>query len=188
MLFGRRGSRRQRARPDVGDAGCERRAHAAAEDLAELPGVEPHIRLVRAVHRRFHDDCWRAVARAGDAAIDQATHVVRKAGHVESAVLHADIDVVGPGGGVGQALRMGEHVAGMRADIVDRLALRQEFDRAVDAAGHGVPLWAGPGEASTSSATEEPAVRLSVVSRLRRIPYHSAKLPSEWRQIGLRQR
>ena len=53
-----------------------------------------------------------------------------------AAVLHADIDVVGPGAGIVAALRVGQHVAAMRAVVVDRLILRQQFDGAVDAVGH----------------------------------------------------
>ena len=59
------------------------------------------------------------------------------AGHVEGAVLHADIDVVGPGLGVLAALLVGQHVAGMRAVVVDRLVGFQQLDGAVDALGHG---------------------------------------------------
>ena len=113
--------------------------HAAAEDLAELPGIEAHIRLVGAVHRRFDDHRGRAVAGAGRAAIDEAAHVFGEPGHVEGAVLHADIDVVGPGAGILDALRMGQHVAGMRAGVVDRLVRREQLDGAVDARCHQFP-------------------------------------------------
>ena len=73
---------------------------AAAQDLAELPGVVADMRLVDAVDRRLDDHRRRAVARAGRPALDQPAHIVRQPGHVERAVLHADIDVVGPGAGV----------------------------------------------------------------------------------------
>ena len=114
--------------------------HAAAEDLAELPGVEPHVRLVGAVHRRLDDDRRRAMAGARRAAIDQAAQILGEAGHVERTVLHADIHVVGPGAGILAALRMGQHVTGMRTVVVDRLALCQQFDRPVDAVGHADSL------------------------------------------------
>ena len=52
-------------------------------------------------------------------------HVFGEPGHVERAVLHADIDVVGPGAGILAALRVGQHMAGMGADVIDRLVLRQ---------------------------------------------------------------
>ena len=55
-------------------------------------------------------------------------------------MLHADIDVVGPGAGIGPALRPGQHMPGMRPDVVDRLVLPEQFDRAVDPACHGVFL------------------------------------------------
>ena len=95
--------------------------HAAAEDLAELPGVEADIGGVGAVDRRLDDDGRRAVARARRSALDEAAHVLGQARHVEGAVLHADIDVVGPGMRVLAALRVGQHVAAMAADVVDRL-------------------------------------------------------------------
>src|SRR5437764_9991289 len=110
--------------------------HAAAEDLAELPGIKPDIRLVDAVDRRLDNDGGRAVAGAGRAALDQALHVFGEPGHVEGAVLHADIDIIGPGAGVLAALRSGQHMPAMAADIIDRLVLRQELDGSVDPAGH----------------------------------------------------
>ena len=106
--------------------------HAAAEDLAELPGVEADVVGVDAVHRCLHDHRGRAVVGTGRAAISQAAHVLGEAGHVEAAMLHADVDVVRPGAGIVLALRIGQHMAAVRADIVDRLVLRPQFDRAVD--------------------------------------------------------
>jgi hypothetical protein len=114
----------------------ENAVHAAAEDLAELPGIEADIGGVGAVDRRFDDNCRGAVTRAGRAALDEALHVLAKPRHVEGAVLHADIDVVGPGAGIRAALRAGQHMAGMGADVIDCLVLRQQLDRAVDAARH----------------------------------------------------
>src|SRR5205085_8844053 len=109
---------------------------AASENLAELPGIETDIRDVGAVNRRLDNDGRGAMARAGWAALDESLHVFAEPGHVEGAVLHANIDVVGPGAGVLAALRPGQHLAGMGADVIDRLVLRQEFDGAVDAARH----------------------------------------------------
>src|SRR5262249_13673779 len=111
---------------------------AAAQDLAELPGSEGDVGPVDAVDRRLDDDGGRAMARIGRPAVDQAAHVVLQAGHVEGAVLHADIDVVGPGLGVGAALLVGQHMAGVRAVVVERLIGFQELDGAVDAFGHGL--------------------------------------------------
>ena len=87
---------------------------AAAEDLAELPGVETDIRLVRAVHRRLDDDSRRAMSGPRRSAIDHAAQIFREARHVERAVLHADIHVVGPGRRIDAALRAGQHVAAVR--------------------------------------------------------------------------
>jgi len=50
--------------------------------------------------------------------------------------LHADIHVIGPGAGVDAALRMGQHMAAVRAVIIDRLVLLQQFDAAIDPFGH----------------------------------------------------
>ena len=76
------------------------------------------------------------MAGARGAGVDQAAHVVGETGHVERAVLHADIHVVGPGAGIFAALRVSQHVTGMRTVVVDRLTLRQQFDCAVDTVGH----------------------------------------------------
>ena len=71
--------------------------------------------------------------------IDHAVHVVGEAGHVEGAVLHPDIHVVGPGRGIDAALRLGQHVAAMRAVIIDCLILLQQLDAAIDPLAHGCP-------------------------------------------------
>ena len=111
---------------------------AAAEDLAKLPGVEADIGGVGAVDRRLDDDRRRAVTGAGRAALDQARHVFGEPGHVERAMLHPDIDVIGPGVGVVAPLRAGQHMPAMAADVVDRLVLRQQLDRPVDPLSHDV--------------------------------------------------
>ncbi len=112
--------------------------HPAAEDLAELPGVIAHLRGIDAVDRRLDDHRRRAVSRAGRPGIDHAVHVLREARHVEAAVLHADIDVVGPACGIDAALRLGQHVTAVRTVIIDGLILLQKFDAAIDATAHGV--------------------------------------------------
>ncbi len=113
--------------------------HAAPEDLAELPGIVADVLRIGAVHRRLHHHRGRPVARARRPAGDQAEHVLGQTGHVEGAVLHADIDVVGPGLRVLPPLRVGQHVAGMVAGVVDRLPRREQFDRPVDPWRHGIP-------------------------------------------------
>ena len=66
--------------------------------------------------------------------------VLGEAGHVEGAMLHADIHVIGPGGGVFPALGVGQHVAAVRSVVVDCLVLFQQLDGAVDPACHAVSL------------------------------------------------
>ena len=69
---------------------------------------------------------------------DQAIYYLgAHTGHVEGAVLHPDIDVIGPGAGILAALGAAQHMPGMGAEVIDRLVLCQELDRAVDAACHG---------------------------------------------------
>ncbi len=114
--------------------------HPAAEDLAELPGVVTHMRGVDAIHRRLDDHRRRAVPRPCRPRIDHAAHVFGKAGHVEAAMLHADIHVIGPGSGIDAALRMGQHVAAVRTVIIDGLILLQQFDAATDPLTHEGPL------------------------------------------------
>src|SRR5204863_381907 len=75
-------------------------------------------------------------AGAGRAGLDHAPQICFEPGHVKGALLHADIDVIGPGAGILAALRAGQHMPAMGADVIDRLVLRQELDRAVDAARH----------------------------------------------------
>ena len=109
---------------------------AAAEDLAELPRVEADIGGVGAVDRRLDDNGRGTVPGARRPSLGQPPHIFGEPGHVERAVLHADIDVVGPGGGVLMPLRAGQYMPAMAADIIDRLALRQQFDRPVDPLRH----------------------------------------------------
>ncbi len=109
---------------------------APPENLAELPGVEADIGGVGAVDRRFDDDRRGAVPGAGRTAFDEPRHVFGKPGHVESAMLHADIDIIGPGQGILSPLRARQHMAAMAADVINRLILRQQLDCPVDALGH----------------------------------------------------
>jgi hypothetical protein len=46
------------------------------------------------------------------------------------------IHVVGPGASIDATLRMGQHMATMRAVVVDRLILLQQFDAAIDPLVH----------------------------------------------------
>ena len=116
--------------------------HAAAEDLPELPGIVQHIGFRGAVDGRFHHHGGGTMAGAGGAAIDQAAHVGGEAGHVEGAVLHADVDIVGPGAGIDLALLVGEHVPGVVAGVVDADILLQQLDAAVDARHGSSPVLA----------------------------------------------
>ncbi len=109
---------------------------AAAENLAELPGIEADIGGVGAVDRRLDDDSRGAMPGAGRAALSQPLHIFGEPGHVERAVLHPDIDVIGPGAGVLAALRAGQHVPAVTADVVDRLTLGQQLDCPIDPLGH----------------------------------------------------
>ena len=59
----------------------------AAENLAELPGVMPNVRLVGPVHRRLDDNRRRAMSGAGRPAVYQPTHIGRQTGHIERPVL-----------------------------------------------------------------------------------------------------
>src|SRR5216683_986837 len=115
----------------------------AAEDLAELPGVEPHVGGVGTVDRSLDDDGRRAVPRPSWTALDQTPHVFGKTRHVERAVLHPDVDIVGPGMRVLAPLCAGQYMAAMTAGVVDRLVARQQFDGAVDAVRHDRLLDAG---------------------------------------------
>ncbi len=108
------------------------------QDLPELPRIEPHMVLVDAVDRRLDDDGRAAVPRPCRPGIDEPGHVSEQPRHIERAVLHPDIDVVGPGTMILAPLRMRQHMPGMVADVVDCLVRRQKLDRAVDAGCHRV--------------------------------------------------
>ena len=99
--------------------------HPARQDLAKLPRVETHDLRRRALDRRFHDHRGRAMAAGCRPAVHQPLHVRGQPGHIERAVLHAHVDVIGPGCGVLAALYIRQHMARVVADIVQRLALRQ---------------------------------------------------------------
>ena len=110
--------------------------HAAAEDLAELPGVEADVGGVGAVDRGLDDNRRGRVPGAGRPGLGQPGHVEGKPGHVERPVLHPDIDIVGPGAGVLAALGAGQHMPAMAAGVIDRLACGQQLDRPVDPFPH----------------------------------------------------
>ena len=86
-----------------------------------MPGIVAHDQLVRAVYGDFHNHRRRAVTAAGGAAVHQATHIRVQPGHVEGAVFHTDVDVIGPGVGVLLALLVGQDVSGMTTNVVNRL-------------------------------------------------------------------
>ena len=92
-----------------------------------MPCIEADIVSIGAVDRGLDDDGWRAVPRAGRAPIDETAHVFGKTGHIERSVLHADINVVGPGVGVLLSLVVGQGMAAMAADVINRLVLLQQF-------------------------------------------------------------
>src|SRR5438132_2751833 len=117
--------------------------HPATKDLAELPGVEAHIGGIGTVDRSLDDDGRRAVPGGSWAGLDQTLHVFSKTRHVERAVLHPDVYIVGPGIRVRAPLCAGQYMTAMTADIIDRLVACQQFDGAVDAVRHDRLLDAG---------------------------------------------
>ena len=48
-------------------------------------------------------------------------HIRVQSGHVEGAVFHTDVKVIGPGVGVLLALIVGQDVSGMTTNVVNRL-------------------------------------------------------------------
>ena len=106
---------------------------AARQQLAELPGIGADHGLAGCVYGRLDDHGRHAMAARGGAAGGKPGQVRIEPCHVEGSVLHADVDVVGPGLGIFLALRERQDVAAVLADVADRLARSQELDRAVDA-------------------------------------------------------
>ena len=126
--------------------------HAARKDLAELPGREAHVRLIGPVDHGLDDDRRGPVSRLGGTSVDEALHVGGKARHVEGAVLHAHVDVVGPGVGVVLALFVGQDMPGVATGVVDRLPGLEELDCPVDACCHGYPFRRQPAGLASGSA------------------------------------
>ena len=89
----RPGTAAPRARRAPGSGGTASRWRAHWPRRCRSPALDDHRR--------------RAVARARRPAVDQPAHVLGEARHVEGAVLHADIDVVGPGAARPRALARG---------------------------------------------------------------------------------
>ena len=108
----------------------------APEDLAELPRVVADVHFVRPMHRRLDHDGRSAVARPRRTAIDETPHVLGEAGEIEAAVLHSNVDVIGPDMGVVLALLVGEDMAGVMAGVIDRLIFPQQLRRPVDPVCH----------------------------------------------------
>lgn len=61
----------------------------------------------------------------------KALHETIEPGQVERAVLHADVDVIGPGGGGRPAGLERQFGAGVAAGVEDRTAVGESRDRAV---------------------------------------------------------
>src|SRR3984893_8124838 len=137
----------------------------AAEDLAELPGAVTHMRGVDTIHRGLDDHRRRAVPRPCRPGIDHAAHVLGKARHVERAVLHADIHVVGPGSSIDAALRMAQHMTAMRTVIIDRLILLQQFDATIDPLTHA---WPAPAVSDDARRKASMAPRRRAIGRMMR--------------------
>ena len=105
---------------------------ARRQHLLEHPCVRADAGFVGAVHRHVHDHRGRPVPALGRSATGQPAHVVGETLDVEGRVLHVVADVVGPGLRVLHALLEVAVRPLVRARVVDRLALREQLDRAVD--------------------------------------------------------
>ena len=79
---------------------------------------------------------WRTMARVGWPSLQETAQIFGQARHIKGTMLHADIDVVGPGMGVLAALRKAQHVTRVLADVVDGLVLRQKLHGTIDAGRH----------------------------------------------------
>ncbi len=109
--------------------------NAGSQHLLKHPGVGANRGLVGAIHRNVHDHRRRAMPALGRPAGDQAAHVLGQAFDVERRVLHVVADVVGVGLRVFLALLEAAFGAGMRAGVINRLTLPEQFDGAVDVLG-----------------------------------------------------
>ena len=106
--------------------------YAPRKNLAELPGVEAHDLFRCSLHRRFDDNGRRSVSTASGATVDETAQILIQPGHVEGAMFHTYVDVVGPCSRIFYALRVGEHMPCVSSHIVDRLVLGKQFDGSID--------------------------------------------------------
>ncbi len=76
----------------------------------------------------------------GGAAVHKPLHEAVQPRHIERAVLHPDVDVVGPRFRHPLSGFVGELVPGMAADVVDRLAGLEQLYHTIDPFRHLSPL------------------------------------------------
>jgi hypothetical protein len=81
------------------------------------------------------------VTAVGRASVDEAAHKFIQPWHVEGAMFHADVHVIGPSAGHLLAAFVAKIRSGVAALIVNRLALVEQLDRFVYPFGHQSPLW-----------------------------------------------
>ena len=106
--------------------------HAGREHLGEHPRIGADRRLVDSRHRHIDDHGRRAMTALRRTALRQAAHVFRQSLYVERGMLHVVADVVGEGLRVTLALFKRAGGPGMRPGVINRLALREKFDRPID--------------------------------------------------------
>src|SRR5262249_37305709 len=104
--------------------------NATGERLFDHPGVSTYGRLVGPVHRECRDDRRGTMAAPRGSALPGAAPEVAQAANVERVVLHVVVKVIGPRL---NRLETAPEPAVLRAGVVDRLALLEHLDRAVNA-------------------------------------------------------
>ena len=134
---------------DVGPDGARRvrmREHDSmnpgSQHLLEHPRIRTNCRFVGAIHRHIDDHRRRTMAAPGRPPRHQSLHVRRQSNYVVGGVLHVIADIVGVSLGILLALfKTARRVPAsarrprMRAGVINRLAVRQQFNGPVD------PLW-----------------------------------------------
>jgi hypothetical protein len=136
--------------------------HAPRQDLPELPGIAADASRVSPAHRHLDDHGRRAMPGIGRPAVEETSHILGEARHVECAMLHADVDVISPRPGIDTTLGETQFVARVLAHVIDGLILHQELNGSIDAARHDC-VTSLLGALSGSTPERNPRLRLPTV-------------------------
>src|SRR5262249_21826369 len=106
--------------------------HTSSEHLRKHPRVRTHRCFIRAINRHIDDDGGHAMAALGRPTSREPLHILCESFDVVWRVFHVIADVVGIDLSVFLPLLKATLRTGMRTGVIDRLSLREQFDRSID--------------------------------------------------------